>query len=101
VCLVLIIAVGCVVTVQLPPEEQAYVDAVRAIPVTNFNNGGSVKIQIPKDKADDVWAIVQVFVSKYSSMKIQTATDNVLEMYNPPGDLWKFGYKLTRLPMTD
>lgn len=34
-------------------------------------------------------------------MKIQTATDFVLETYNPPGTEVKFGYSAIKTPMGD
>jgi hypothetical protein len=61
---------------------------------------------IPADKAAEAWGRAQVFVSKYSSMKIQTVSDFVIETYNTPqmtmGDAMsgnvKFAYTITKSP---
>jgi hypothetical protein len=44
------------------------------------------------DQAAQAWGRIQAFVEKYSSMKIQIATNNVIETDQPP-DAWHFAYR--------
>jgi hypothetical protein len=74
------------------PEEEAYLAAVRATPLV---------VSLPKDQADDGWGRAQSFVGKYSSMKVQVATDYVLQTFNPASPAIDFGYYITRTPLGD
>ena len=62
-----------------------------------------LKFEVPKDKAEDTWGRIQVFISKFSSMKIQTATDYIIETFNPTKREFgaKYGYKATKTPLGD
>jgi hypothetical protein len=61
---------------------------------------------IPKSESDAAWGRAQVFVSKYSSMKIQTVSDFIIETFNTgaaeSADMmngkYKFAYTITRSP---
>lgn len=57
------------------------------------------KFKMAKDSsANDAWARAQVFVSKYSTMKLAESTDFVIETYAPNG--WaKYGYAISRTPI--
>jgi hypothetical protein len=51
------------------------------------------------------WSRAASFISKYSTMKIQTSTDFVIETYNPEMsrdalDPW-YGYKVVKTPLGD
>ena len=68
-----------------------------------------LEFDLPKDQANDAWGRAQSWVAQYSPMKIQTATDFVLQTYNPPMDggyeITKiqvyYGYEVSRAPMGD
>ena len=82
----------------IPP--QSYVMRAKQTPLT---------FKVPKEKEEEVWGRIQSFIAKYSSMKIQVATDYVVETYNPlkieindpkwPGV--NFGYGAVKTPMGD
>lgn len=52
---------------------------------------------VPKDQAAEVWGRIQSFIGKYSNMKIQIATDFVVETFNPP-DGWHLAYRANKAP---
>lgn len=54
---------------------------------------------VSKAEADDAWGRAQTFVARFSTMKIQTATDYVLQTYNPAGSGINYGYSISRTPM--
>lgn len=64
---------------------------------------------LPNALAGEAWGRAQVFVQKYSSMKIQTVSDYVIETYNTPntrdvslsGINCSFAYSFTRSPNRD
>jgi len=56
------------------------------------------KVFVPKDSVGDAWGRAQVFLTKYSTMKIQIATDFVLETYNPTKS-GGYGYEITKTPV--
>lgn len=68
--LVLLMQLAACATRQFTESEKAYALAVMNQP-TNF--------YLPKNNADEAWGKAQVFVAQYSNMKIQVATDNVLQ----------------------
>ena len=80
---------GCA---TLTPAQKSYMAKV---------NAGSTTFRVPKTQSDIAWQRAQVFVSKYSSMKIQTATNNVLETFNPGSSDVSFGYSINRLDNGD
>jgi len=74
------------------PEEAAYLERVMACPLI---------FVIPTDEAELAWGRIQGFLGKYSSMKIQTATDYVVETYNPAQSAVDFGYSIVRTPVEE
>lgn len=72
------------------PEETAYLASIATEPV---------EFEIPKASSDDAWGRAQVFLAKHSSMKIQTATTNLVENYTPTpnGFTMEYGYRVTRV----
>jgi hypothetical protein len=83
---------GCIHEVKAPQslEEQAYVQKVAAFP-TRFT--------IPKTELPDAWGRAQSFISQYSDMKIQIATNNVIQTYNPSDSSIDIGYSVNNAPM--
>ena len=57
----------------LTPEQTAYIQKI---------SGHSNSITLPKERSDEAWGKAQTFISKYSSMKIQTVSDYIIETYN-------------------
>ena len=63
----------------------------------------------PKSESESVWGRAQTWITRYSTMKIQTVSDYVIETFNVTpatnGDLWAgaipFAYSVTREPSTD
>lgn len=80
---------GCV---TLSPAQEAYLRKVMATPLT---------VEMTKTEAVDAWGRAQSFLGQYSSMKIQTATDYVLQTYNPMGSGISYGYNVTKTPAGD
>lgn len=72
--------------------EKIYLDRVMSTPLV---------FTIPKENNEDTWGRIQSFIGKYSSMKIQTATDFVIETYNPSESDVKYGYSVTKTPIGD
>lgn len=54
---------------------------------------------ISKDKAEDSWGRAQAFVGRYSSMKVQVATDYIIQTFNPIGTEVAFGYSISKAPV--
>jgi len=83
-----------------PTPLQSYVTRAEQSPLT---------FKVSKEREEEVWGRIQSFIAKYSSMKIQVATDYVIETYNPskievrdpkwPGA--NFGYEAIKTPMGD
>jgi hypothetical protein len=79
---------GCA-TRQLTSSERNYLDKIsEPHELTIFR----------EDQIKDVWGRAQGWIAMYSSMKIQTATDFVIETYNPIGSWPRFGYKIIKEP---
>ena len=96
--ILVVIFVGCAVPMEeLTPEQQEYVAAVRAVELNENNRAGVV---VSEADAKTAWERTQVFISKYSSMKIQTATDVLVETYNA-NELGEYAYKATRLTVSE
>lgn len=94
VILVLGLLSGCATTsmLKLTPEEQTYLEKAKAFPL---------EFTIPKSEADEAWGRAQSFIGRFSSMKLQTATDFVIQTYNPASPAVDFGYYVTKTPMGD
>jgi len=85
------LALSCAMTSEpLTPEEEVYVRKINDMPLT---------FTIAKENSEDAWSRVQGFINKYSSMKIQTASDYTIETYNPTGV--NFGYRASRMNIGD
>ena len=70
-----------------PTSLQIYIKKAMQTPLT---------FKVPREKEEEVWGRIQSFIAKYSSMKIQVATDYVIETYNPTKTTElnpKYGYK--------
>lgn len=83
---------SCAASRTLTREEADYVLAVKRFPL---------EFEITKDEADEAWGRAQSFIGKYSSMKLQTVTDYVIQTYNPGSTDYKFGYYVTKTPLGD
>lgn len=72
------------------PEEAAYLSGLA---------NEAVDFDIDKSQSDDAWGRAQVFLAKHSSMKVQTATTNLVENYTPTpnGFTMEYGYRVTRV----
>jgi hypothetical protein len=70
------------------PEANVYLSRVMAAPLT---------FTVPKDKSDEAWARVNSFIAKYSTMKIQTASEYIIETYNPIDNFHAYGYTANRM----
>ena len=79
-------------SIKLTPEQQEYVARAmqQAIPVV-----------VPKDKAEETWGRIQSFIGQYASMKIQIATDYIVETYNPDGSSFHYAYKAAKIVKGD
>ena len=83
---------GCVHTqmLELTTPEREGLSAAMAHPLT---------FTVPKEQAGDAWGRAQSFVGRFSSMKLQTATEFIIQTYNPVGSSVAYGYYVTRTPL--
>lgn len=58
------------------------------------------KFRLPKAQDPLAWGRATQYVVKHSDMKIQTASDNLIQTYNPI-DGAKIGFTITRVPLGD
>jgi hypothetical protein len=58
-------------------------------------------LTVSKAESDICWARAQEWIKKYSSKKIQTANDFMIQTYNPSGKEYAFGYYVTRKAAAD
>lgn len=82
--------IGCsTAPIAKTPAEAAYLASIAS---------ESVEFDLGKSASDDAWGRAQVFVAKHSSMKIQTATPNLVENYTPTPNAFnpEYGYRVTR-----
>lgn len=75
---------------QMNPEQSSYLSKALTTPK---------ELIIKKDKSEEAWGRAQTFISRFSDMKLQIATDYVLETYNPAGT--QIGFKANKTPMGD
>ena len=89
---VALLLVSCIQTslYTLTPEEQAYLDEAKRCPV---------EFKVSKEASADAWGRAQSFVGRYSRMKLQIATDYVIQTYNPTAG--GYGHYITRTPVGD
>lgn len=52
--------------------------------------------EVPTTMSEEAWSRATVWINKYSDMKIQTASDNIISTYNPI-KAGQYGYTVTRL----
>ena len=85
---------GCthVSMVKMTPDDQAGLNKALSFPL---------RFTVPKDQAGEAWGRAQSFVGRFSSMKLQNATDYVIQTYNPVGSNVAWGYQITRTPLGD
>jgi len=76
--------------IKLTSEEQIYLGKVMAQPLTFIVDVKDSELK---------WVLAQSFIAKYSSMKIETITNYLLETYNPYQT--RFGYKVIRTPLEE
>jgi hypothetical protein len=77
---------------NLTAEERSYLERAEACPL---------EFTIPADEADAAWGRAQSFIGRFSSMKLQTVTDFVIQTYNPREGNVDFGYYVTKTPLGD
>jgi hypothetical protein len=89
---VMLLCTGCSHTsmMRLSPDEESYISMVNQFPL---------EFTVPKSETADVWGRAQSFIGKYSSMKLQNATDYIIQTYNPGGNDVAFGYSVTKTPL--
>ena len=94
VCLLIFVSTFAQEKSKEPTSLQIYVERAMQIPLT---------FKVSREKEEEVWGRIQSFIAKYSSMKIQIATDYVIETYNPTeGETsleTRFGYKAIKTPV--
>ena len=75
---------------NLTPEEQAFLDKANAFPL---------EFTVSNEDAEMAWGRAQSFIGRFSSMKLQTATDYVIQTYNPSSSGVSYGYYVTKTPL--
>jgi len=60
-----------------------------------------LEFAIPKIEADDAWGRAQGFIGRFSSKKLLTVTDFVIQTYDPMGCSDEYGYSVIKTPMGD
>ena len=83
---------GCAANSNLQPEQKLLLDRALAFP-TDFT--------VDRKDAGDAWGRAQSFVGRFSSMKLQTASDFVIQTYNPGDGDVAYGYNVTKTPAGD
>ena len=87
-----IIIFGCVgIKQSITPQEIKYRNKAFTYPTT---------FTVPTSNAEESWARAQSFVAQYSTMKIQTVTQYILQTYTPTRTM-EWGYNVTRSPIGD
>jgi hypothetical protein len=81
-------ACGAEIVMQpLYPLEKAYLDEAMAQPL---------HFDVPASESTAAWGRAQDYIAKFSALKIQTATTDLIDTYNPTGP-GEFGYKVNRI----
>jgi hypothetical protein len=75
---------------NLTPDEQAFLDKANAFPL---------EFTVQNEDAEMAWGRAQSFIGRFSSMKLQTATDYVIQTYNPSSSGVAYGYHVTKTPL--
>jgi hypothetical protein len=55
-----------------------------------------LEFSVVANKSDTCWSRAREWIEKYSSKKIQTANDFMIQTYNPSGEEVAFGYYVTK-----
>lgn len=87
VCLLIFVSTFAQEKSKEPTSLQIYVERAMQMPLT---------FKVSREKEEEVWGRIQSFIAKYSSMKIQIATDYIIETHNPTKTIElnpKYGYK--------
>jgi uncharacterized lipoprotein len=84
--------VGCAARQPMTQAERDRFDKIRAYPTT---------FTLPNEQSEEAWARAQSFIAQYSNMKIQIATQYLLQTYNPTGAIPTYGYNVSRMPSGD
>lgn len=69
----------------------AYIDKVMTYPLT---------FSIPKEKSDEVWGRINMFILKYGDAKIQVASEFIIQSQDARL-ISEFGYQAARAPRND
>lgn len=90
--LLIIIFIACTVPAKkgITPDEEDYLSKVNEFP-TEFT--------IEENDIDNAWGRAQSWIGKYSSMKVQTVTDFIIQTYNPSSD--NYGYYIVKTPVNN
>jgi len=78
---------------QISPENQEEEDYLKEVWSTPLD------FTVANKDSEIVWGKIQAFIAKYSSVKIQVATDYVVQTYNT--EYGQFGYYVSRNPDVD
>ena len=81
---------GCATSPKLTPEQKAYLDEAMAMPLD---------FTVPNAEADQAWERAQRFVERFSAMKLQNISANVIRTYNPNQFSTAFGYYVKKRPL--
>lgn len=91
----IMLCVGCAQYMDRPPtaigDEAIYLEKAMATPLT---------FSVAKEKAEEAWSRINGFIGQYSSMKIQTASQYIIQTYNP-SDTIHYGYLANRAQKGD
>jgi len=83
---------GCMTTSNLTSQQQNYLDKAMNQPLT---------FTVDSAHVEKAWGWAQSYIAKYSSMKIQNATDYVIQTYNPGMHDAMYGYKVVKTDIQD
>jgi hypothetical protein len=83
----LVSACAQIVRQPLYPQEKAYLDEAMAQPL---------QFDVPASESTAAWGRAQDYIAKFSALKIQTATTDLIDTYNPSGP-GEVGYKVNRI----
>lgn len=87
--MIMVFIIGaCAARVPLTQEQRDFAGRANNYP-TSFT--------LPNEQAEEAWGRAQVFIATYSNMKLQIATQYVLQTFNPVGNWPRYGYNVTRM----
>jgi hypothetical protein len=82
---------GCAAPHILTDDERTFSITMMAQPTT---------FTLPKTQSEDAWGRANVFVSQYSDMRIQSATNYTISTFGPLA-ISQYGYEISRTPLGD